>query len=179
MQEHCEPWQSSILTVKQTRDAQAFPLISTGIYGYPILEATHIALNEVRVFLDGDNEASRSSFDDFGGDHNSAGPLVGACGIRHFYWERWRPGYIRVRSKNVIVRVFIHEVVSETWSRITFPLARKTRSFQRAQKICRMRKICRIVLLLSQCHTWLHWSDDHRLKSIIEYWMLNIEFELM
>jgi O-acetyl-ADP-ribose deacetylase (regulator of RNase III) len=30
----------------------AFPSISTGIYGYPIKDATHIALDEVRRFLD-------------------------------------------------------------------------------------------------------------------------------
>jgi len=30
----------------------AFPSISTGIYGYPIADATHIALDEVRRFLD-------------------------------------------------------------------------------------------------------------------------------
>ncbi|KAA1467690.1 A1pp-domain-containing protein [Dentipellis sp. KUC8613] len=32
----------------------AFPSISTGIYGYPIEAATHIALKEVRTFLDSD-----------------------------------------------------------------------------------------------------------------------------
>ena len=40
---------------------QAFPSISTGIYGYPIEAATHIALNVVREFLDtsdGDNVRS-------------------------------------------------------------------------------------------------------------------------
>ncbi|KAJ3521496.1 hypothetical protein NM688_g9010 [Phlebia brevispora] len=30
----------------------AFPSISTGIYGYPIKDATHVAINEVRHFLD-------------------------------------------------------------------------------------------------------------------------------
>ncbi|KAI1796983.1 A1pp-domain-containing protein [Ganoderma leucocontextum] len=30
----------------------AFPSISTGIYGYPVQDATHIALNVVREFLD-------------------------------------------------------------------------------------------------------------------------------
>ncbi|TFK45874.1 A1pp-domain-containing protein [Heliocybe sulcata] len=30
----------------------AFPSISTGIYGYPITDATHLALDEVRRFLD-------------------------------------------------------------------------------------------------------------------------------
>ncbi|EIM91151.1 A1pp-domain-containing protein [Stereum hirsutum FP-91666 SS1] len=32
----------------------AFPSISTGIYGYPIDSATHIALRETRTFLDSD-----------------------------------------------------------------------------------------------------------------------------
>jgi len=32
----------------------AFPSISTGIYGYPIADATHIALDEVRRFFDSD-----------------------------------------------------------------------------------------------------------------------------
>lgn len=31
---------------------QAFPSISTGIYSYPIESATHVALGEVRKFLD-------------------------------------------------------------------------------------------------------------------------------
>jgi O-acetyl-ADP-ribose deacetylase (regulator of RNase III) len=31
---------------------QAFPAISTGIYGYPVGSATHIALNEARRFLE-------------------------------------------------------------------------------------------------------------------------------
>ncbi len=30
---------------------QAFPSISTGIYGYPIKDATHVALIEVRKYL--------------------------------------------------------------------------------------------------------------------------------
>jgi len=30
----------------------AFPSISTGVYGYPVEDATHIALDEVRRFLD-------------------------------------------------------------------------------------------------------------------------------
>ena len=32
--------------------AQAFPSISTGIYSYPVESATHVALGEVRKFLD-------------------------------------------------------------------------------------------------------------------------------
>ena len=35
-----------------TSPMQAFPSISTGIYGYPIKDATHIALDVVRRFLD-------------------------------------------------------------------------------------------------------------------------------
>jgi O-acetyl-ADP-ribose deacetylase (regulator of RNase III) len=31
---------------------QAFPAISTGIYGYPIESATHVAFSEIRKFLD-------------------------------------------------------------------------------------------------------------------------------
>ncbi|KZT07729.1 A1pp-domain-containing protein [Laetiporus sulphureus 93-53] len=34
----------------------AFPSISTGVYGYPIEDATHIALNTVREFLDSSDE---------------------------------------------------------------------------------------------------------------------------
>ncbi|KDQ56999.1 hypothetical protein JAAARDRAFT_280339 [Jaapia argillacea MUCL 33604] len=40
------------LALKNSLRHIAFPSISTGIYGYPIKDATHIALNEVRVFLD-------------------------------------------------------------------------------------------------------------------------------
>ncbi|EIN10011.1 A1pp-domain-containing protein [Punctularia strigosozonata HHB-11173 SS5] len=36
----------------------AFPSISTGIYGYPIKDATHIALTEVRKFLDNEQAAN-------------------------------------------------------------------------------------------------------------------------
>ena len=32
--------------------SQAFPSLSTGIFGYPIRDATHIALDAARVFLD-------------------------------------------------------------------------------------------------------------------------------
>ena len=31
---------------------QAFPSLSTGIFGYPIEDATHIALDATRLFLD-------------------------------------------------------------------------------------------------------------------------------
>ena len=33
-------------------ESQAFPAVSTGIYGYPIEDATKIALGEVRHFLE-------------------------------------------------------------------------------------------------------------------------------
>ena len=31
---------------------QAFPSLSTGVYGYPVESATHLALCEIRKFLD-------------------------------------------------------------------------------------------------------------------------------
>lgn len=34
---------------------QAFPSISTGVYGYPIKDATYIALSETRRFMDSAN----------------------------------------------------------------------------------------------------------------------------
>ncbi|KAI0635597.1 A1pp-domain-containing protein [Trametes polyzona] len=40
------------LAVKHSLKHIAFPSISTGIYGYPINDATHIALDVVRQFLD-------------------------------------------------------------------------------------------------------------------------------
>ncbi|CDO74486.1 hypothetical protein BN946_scf184979.g41 [Trametes cinnabarina] len=40
------------LAVKNSLKHIAFPSISTGIYGYPIQDATHIALDVVRQFLD-------------------------------------------------------------------------------------------------------------------------------
>jgi O-acetyl-ADP-ribose deacetylase (regulator of RNase III) len=45
---------------------QAFPLISAGIYGYPIDEAAHIALKETRIFLEGNNQVTGSTFVTFG-----------------------------------------------------------------------------------------------------------------
>jgi len=36
----------------------AFPAISTGVYGYPVVDATHVALAETRGFLDS-NEGSK------------------------------------------------------------------------------------------------------------------------
>jgi len=43
---------SLILSVDNALKHIAFPSISTGIYGYPVEDATHIALDEVRRFLD-------------------------------------------------------------------------------------------------------------------------------
>jgi len=43
------------LAVKNALKHIAFPSISTGIYGYPIEEATHIALGEGRRFLESDS----------------------------------------------------------------------------------------------------------------------------
>ncbi|OBZ72476.1 High-affinity glucose transporter [Grifola frondosa] len=40
------------LTVENSLKHVGFPSISTGIYGYPVQDATHIALNEVRQFLE-------------------------------------------------------------------------------------------------------------------------------
>lgn len=45
---------------------QAFPLISTGIYGYPIGEAARVALKETRIFLEGNNQVTGSPFVTFG-----------------------------------------------------------------------------------------------------------------
>jgi len=43
------------IAVKNDLKHIAFPSISTGIYGYPIVDATHIALDTVRRFCDSDN----------------------------------------------------------------------------------------------------------------------------
>jgi len=40
------------LAVENSLRHIAFPSVSTGIYGYPIEDATHIALDEVRIFCD-------------------------------------------------------------------------------------------------------------------------------
>ncbi|KIY44040.1 macro domain-like protein [Fistulina hepatica ATCC 64428] len=45
------------ITVENSLKHVAFPSISTGVYGYPIEDATHVALNEVRTFLDSHPEA--------------------------------------------------------------------------------------------------------------------------
>ena len=46
--------------------SQAFPSFSTGIFGYPIEDATHIALDATRLFLDtaeGDKVGDHLSLD--------------------------------------------------------------------------------------------------------------------
>lgn len=47
---------ASLLAIPPNRRMilKAFCSVSTGIYGYPIEDATHIALQEVRAFLDAD-----------------------------------------------------------------------------------------------------------------------------
>ncbi|OJA11153.1 hypothetical protein AZE42_02369 [Rhizopogon vesiculosus] len=50
------------LAVENKCKSIAFPLISTGIYSYPIDEATHIALEETRVFLDENDELDHVIF---------------------------------------------------------------------------------------------------------------------
>ncbi|KAH9928710.1 A1pp-domain-containing protein, partial [Fomitopsis serialis] len=52
-------YQTSLqIAVKSSLKHVAFPSISTGIYGYPIEDATHIALDTVRQFLDSDEGES-------------------------------------------------------------------------------------------------------------------------
>ncbi|KAH9838333.1 A1pp-domain-containing protein [Rhodofomes roseus] len=43
------------IAVKNSLRHVAFPSVSTGIYGYPIVDATHIALDTVRQFLDSES----------------------------------------------------------------------------------------------------------------------------
>ncbi|KLO15226.1 A1pp-domain-containing protein [Schizopora paradoxa] len=43
---------SLAVAVKNGLSSIAFPSVSTGIYGYPIVDATHVALAETRKFLD-------------------------------------------------------------------------------------------------------------------------------
>ncbi|KAG6333499.1 hypothetical protein ID866_5588 [Astraeus odoratus] len=44
------------VALKNSCETVAFPSISTGVFGYPIRDATQIALNEVRQFIDDDKE---------------------------------------------------------------------------------------------------------------------------
>ncbi|KAG2756726.1 A1pp-domain-containing protein [Suillus brevipes Sb2] len=50
------------LAVDNNCKSIAFPLISTGVYGYPIDEATQIALKETRIFLEGNNQLDHVVF---------------------------------------------------------------------------------------------------------------------
>ncbi|KAI0687683.1 A1pp-domain-containing protein [Cytidiella melzeri] len=43
------------VAVENSLKHAAFPSISTGVYGYPIQDATHVAIREVRQFLDTEN----------------------------------------------------------------------------------------------------------------------------
>ena len=46
------PGQILVLAVENGLKTIAFPLISTGVYGYPLEEATPIALREIKAFLE-------------------------------------------------------------------------------------------------------------------------------
>jgi O-acetyl-ADP-ribose deacetylase (regulator of RNase III) len=50
---NCYRW-SLALAVENGVHSLAFPAISTGIYGFPLERATHIAIREVRKFLEND-----------------------------------------------------------------------------------------------------------------------------
>jgi len=55
------------LAVDNNCKSIAFPLISTGIYGYPIGEAARVALKETRIFLEGNNQLDHVVFVIFSG----------------------------------------------------------------------------------------------------------------
>lgn len=57
---------SLLLAAAHGLDTVAFPAISTGIYGYPIADATRIAVREVRNFLAGNERPARVTFVCFG-----------------------------------------------------------------------------------------------------------------
>lgn len=50
----------------------AFPAISTGIYGYPLSDATDIAVGEARHYVDGEGRLKRIVFCCFGEDVTTA-----------------------------------------------------------------------------------------------------------
>ena len=50
----------------------AFPAISTGIFGYPLSDATDIAVGEARHYVDGEGRLNRIVFCCFGEDVTSA-----------------------------------------------------------------------------------------------------------
>lgn len=63
---------SLALAVSNAIASIAFPAISCGVYGYPIEEATAIALRETRAFLQSNDSVQRVVFACFGGDVYSA-----------------------------------------------------------------------------------------------------------
>lgn len=63
---------SLALAVDHGVTSLAFPAISCGIYGYPIDQATAIAVREVRAFLSEDPQIARVIFACFGADVLSA-----------------------------------------------------------------------------------------------------------
>lgn len=50
------------LAVQNGATSMAFPAISTGIYGFPLDRATHIAIREVRAFLEGNSTLEKVLF---------------------------------------------------------------------------------------------------------------------
>lgn len=51
-------WQSLNLAEEKSLNSIAFPLISTGIYGYPKEEAVRIAVDSIKEFFDDDHDTS-------------------------------------------------------------------------------------------------------------------------
>lgn len=64
--------QSLQLAVEQAVRTIAFPAISCGVYGYPLDEAAHIAIREVRNFLAHDDRIEMVYLVCFGGDVRQA-----------------------------------------------------------------------------------------------------------
>jgi O-acetyl-ADP-ribose deacetylase (regulator of RNase III) len=48
----CGQWTALAPSYENLNRSQAFCAVSTGIYGYPIEDATHIAMDEVRTYLE-------------------------------------------------------------------------------------------------------------------------------
>ena len=59
--------QSLAVAVENGVRSLAFPAISTGIYGFPLERATHIAIREVRQFLENDTSLEKVVFVCFDG----------------------------------------------------------------------------------------------------------------
>jgi O-acetyl-ADP-ribose deacetylase (regulator of RNase III) len=57
---------SFALAVKNDLQSIAFPAISTGVYKFPVERATHIALEETKAFLEGNETVQRVVFACFG-----------------------------------------------------------------------------------------------------------------